>query len=455
MSNRFLTAALLLTVACPAPKAPEQSQSSTPTMPTGDTTWVRQSALYEVFVQDFSPSGDFKGVTANLDRIETAGANVIWLMPIHPIGEKNRKGVLGSPYAPRDYRGINPALGTSADLKELIAAAHTRGMKVILDWVPDHTSPDHAWVKDHPDYYHRNEKGEPLTPRDGDGKLTDWTDVSQLDFGNPAVRKEMTDVMSWWLKEYDLDGYRVDVAGFVPDDYWKEAVPAIRASVPKRILLLAEWGDLKMHTFGFDLTYGWDAYKNLKEVWKGASADSFIQREVTEVVAMPANTVGRLRFTTNHDETAWDDTPVAIFGAGARAAFVANILLPGRPLLYNGQEVESPQKLPLFSKELVNWDHAGGAEARAFYARVLKLARTDSAFTGGALAAVKTSDPRHVIAYARGNRLVLVNPRNKAVSFSVENHTVDGAEDLLGSPAQKSDKVNLPPYGAVVLAPVK
>lgn len=452
MSKRLLTAALLLAAACPAPRAPEQSHATTD-MPI-DTTWIGTSVLYEVFVQDFSPSGDFKGVTANLARIESAGANVVWLMPVHPIGEKNRKGVLGSPYAPRDYRAVNPALGSAADLKDLIKAAHARGMKVILDWVPDHTSADHPWISARPDFYHRNDKGEASTPRDPDGNLTDWTDVAQLNFGNPAVRQEMRAVMEWWIREFQLDGFRVDVAGFVPFDFWQEALPALRKSAaPRRLLLLAEWGDLKMHTAGYDLTYGWDAYKQLKAVWNGSAADSFVAREVAEHQAMPAGAAGRLRFTTNHDETAWDNPPVTIFGAGARAAFVANILLPGRPLIYNGQEIESPQKLPLFDKELVDWNRAGGEEARAFYARVLQLTRTDSAFVNGPLAAVRTSSPKQVIAYARGNRVVLVNPRDKAVSFRVEGHNLDGAQDLLGGPPQSGTTVKLPPYGAVVLAP--
>ncbi len=156
---------------------------------------MSRSALYEVFVQDFSPSGDLRGVTAGLDRIQSSGANVIWLMPIHPIGVVNRKGTLGSPYAAMDYRAINPAYGTAEDLKALVDAVHARGMKVILDWVPDHTSPDNPWVREHPEYYFHNEQGEPSVPRDEDGKLTDWTDVVQLDYGNPALRAEMTGTM--------------------------------------------------------------------------------------------------------------------------------------------------------------------------------------------------------------------------------------------------------------------
>lgn len=417
-----------------------------------DSSWVARAALYEVFVQDFSPSGDFRGVTAGLDRIQAAGADVIWLMPIHPIGVEGRKGTLGSPYAAKDYRAINPSYGTADDLHALVAAAHGRGMKVILDWVPDHTAPDHPWVKEHPEYYFRDAEGHPMVPRDADGKLTDWTDVVQLDFGNPEVRREMTATMQWWLQEFSLDGFRVDVAGFVPVSYWREAIPELRASVPRPILMLAEWGDLAYNGAGFDLTYGWDSYKRLKAVWRGAPASTFVRGELPDMAAMPASGM-RMRFSTNHDETAWDNTPVGIFGAGAgaRAAFVALTLLPGRPLLYNGQEVESPQKLPLFERELVQWDQPHGEEARRFYARVLELVRTRPPLLRGDFVEIATSAPKDVIAYRRGGIVVLVNPRSRPLKFRVNGIDISGWKDLLGSGVQHGARVTLPAYGVLVL----
>lgn len=417
-----------------------------------DTSWVARSALYEVFVQDFSPAGTFRGVIEGLDRIQSTGADVIWLMPIHPIGVANRKGTLGSPYAAKDYRAVNPAYGTAADFRALVDAAHARGMKVILDWVPDHTSPDHPWVTEHPDYYIRDTSGKPSVPREPDGKLTDWTDVVQLDFKNPAVRREITDAMKYWLQEFNLDGFRVDVAGFIPYDFWREAVPAVRASVPRTILLLAEWDDLEMHRLGFDLTYAWDSYDHLKAVWQGGPVSTFIRSELAEMRDMPAGGM-RMRFSTNHDKTAWDDPPLKIFGgsAGARAAFVAVALLPGRPLLYNGQEVESPQKLGLFEREAIIWDQPGADKARAFYAAVVKLTRTEPALLGRDLQAVTTNEPRDVIAYRRGNLVVLVNARPKAVKLTVTGVPASGARDLLTNNIQKGGTVSLPAYGAVVL----
>jgi len=449
MLNRLTCLVLIgvpLTVACAAPgQAPALAAAP-------DTSWVARSALYEVFVQDFSPSGNFRGVIDGLDRIESSGADVIWLMPIYSIGVLNRKGTLGSPYAVRDYRAINPAYGTAADFRALVQAAHARGMKLILDWVPNHTAPDHPWVREHPDYYIRNERGEPSVPRDDKGKLTDWTDVVQLDYRNPAVRREMIAAMQYWLKEFDMDGFRVDVAGFIPYDFWREAVPAIRGSVPRRILLLAEWGDLEMHRLGFDLTYAWDSYDRLKAVWEGAPASSFVKGELADMKAMPQGGM-RMRFTTNHDKTAWEDPPGKIFGrgAGARAAFVAAALLPGRPLLYNGQEVESPQKLGLFESQPIVWNQNGADEARAFYRSVLKLARTEPSLLGRDLRPVETSVPRDVIAYRRGDLVVLVNARPRPVRFSVTGFQVKDSRDLLSNNVLRGDTISLPAYGAVVL----
>lgn len=440
----FIAASLTLTSAA-------SGQNPAPAL-APDTSWVARSALYEVFVQDFSPAGNFRGVIEGLERIRSTGADVIWLMPIHPIGALNRKGSLGSPYAARDYHGINPAYGNAAEFRALVQAVHARGMKLILDWVPDHTSPDHPWVKEHPDYYIRNERGEPSVPRDAEGKLTDWTDVVQLDYKNPALRREIIATMRYWLQEFGIDGFRVDVAGFIPYDFWREAVPALRSSVPRPILLLAEWGDPEMHRVGFDLTYAWESYDRLKAVWQGGPASSFIQGELTDMQAMPPGGM-RMRFTTNHDKTAWEDPPVKIFGRGpgARAAFVAVALLPGRPLLYNGQEVESPQKLPLFERDIIRWNQPHASEARAFYARVVGLARTDPSLLGRDLEAVETSGPKDVIAYRRGDLVVLVNARPRGVRVAVTGFKVAGARDLLSNAVQGSDSVALPAYGAMVL----
>ena len=432
-------------LACARPEPPAATA-------TADTTWVATSALYEVFVQDFSPSGDLRGVMNGLDRIQQTGANVIWLMPLHPRGILERKGVLGSPYAARDYSAIDSAFGTAADLRALVDSAHGRGMKVIVDWVPNHTAVDNVWVTQHPDFYVHDSAGKLITPIDSKGKPTDWTDVAELDFGNPALRRAMVDEMSRWLRDDNLDGFRVDAAGFVPYDFWRDAVPALRAAVPRRILLLAEWGDAEMNRLGFDLTYGWSSYSRLKAVWDSAPASSFVEQVLKDLDSVPAS--GRLRFTTNHDETAWDAPPVKRFKttSGARAAFVAMALLPGRPLLYNGQEVESPQQLGLFQREAVAWDQPDAAAARAYYTSVIDLARKNPAFLSGTLTRVETSAPADIIAYRRDSVLVLVNARARETRFAITGFDVKGARSLLTAPTISGDTVVLPGYGAAVLA---
>ena len=447
---RHRSACLWLAAWCLA-AGPALGQS--PSSASADTSWVGRAALYEVFVQHFSPQGTLRGVIDGLDRIAASGADVVWVMPVHPIGVAGRKGTLGSPYAARDYRAINPAYGTADDFHALVRAVHARGMKIILDWVPDHTALDHPWIREHPDFYIRNERGEPSPPRGPDGKLTDWTDVAQLDFGNAALRREMIATMRWWLATFGIDGFRVDVAGYIPTDFWREAVPALRKSVPRRLLLLAEWDDPELLRIGYDLTYSWSSHRALEEVWKGKPASSFIQQVVADLATLPAPG-GRMRFTTNHDMTAWENPPLTIFGgsAGARAAYVAAALLPGRPLLYNGQEVESPQKLGLFERGAIVWAQPGADAARAFYRRVVELARTEPAFLIGDLAPVATTAPDDVIAYRRGEAVVLVNPRARGVRFAVKGCPTDGARDLLSGRQQRGDTVVLAPHGALVLA---
>jgi glycosidase len=446
-------ACVFLATAYAVAARPAAAQRAAPAL-APDTSWVRRGALYEIFVRDFSSSGDLRGVIRGLDRVQAVGANVIWLMPIYPVGVKNRKDPLGSPYSVRDYHAIDPAYGTPADFRELVDSVHARGMKLILDWVPNHTAWDNVWITAHPEFYARNERGEMTVPRDDHGKLTDWTDVAQLDYHNPGLRREMIATMRWWLQQYGIDGFRVDVAGFVLDDFWREALPALRAAVPRPILFLAEWGDPKMHRLGFDLTYAWDSYSRLKAVWRGAPADSFVASEVADLRAMPPGGM-RMRFTTNHDENAWDNPPVTIFGgsAGARAAYVAMALLPGRPLIYNGQGVESPQKLGLFVRDTIVWDQPQAAAAQDFYRRVLTLARTDTALISGSFGEIATSAPGDVIAYRRGDLLVLVNARNHDARFVVRGVAVDGARDLLSDVTQHGDTVALPGFGAVALRP--
>jgi glycosidase len=445
--RRFLALTAFLTVAAGC----ATGTGGPATLASAGPEWTARTALYELFVRDFSPEGDLQGVIAGLDRVEAVGAEVIWLMPIHPIGEVERKGPHGSPYSVTDYRAIHPDFGDAADFRSLVSAVHARGMKLILDWVPNHTAWDHVWVTRRPEWYARNEAGEMTVPRDERGELTDWTDVVELDYGHPGLRRAMIDEMRYWLQEFGIDGFRVDVAGMVPDDFWREAIPQLRAA--GATLLLAEWGDPRMHGLGFDLTYPWGSYHRLKEVWRGeAAAAEFVHAEMEELAQLPEGGY-RMRFSTNHDETAWDAPPVTLFGGpgGARAAFVAMALLPGPPLIYNGQEIESPQTLGLFVRDPIEWDRPGAAEARAFYRHVVDLSRRHDDLAVGPLAAVETDAPADVIAYRRGDVVVLVNTRPRSISVGTPGLETRGAPDLLHGGRHPGGSLELGPYRAAVL----
>ncbi len=444
LAYRTLLASLVLLAAC----APDQPTEA----PMSSSELAARTALYEVFVRDFSPEGTFQGVIRGLDRIQDTGAQVVWLMPIYPVGEKNRKGTYGSPYAVRDYRGINPDFGTADDLHALVDSVHARGMMLILDWVPNHSAWDNVWITEHPEYYARNDAGEITVPRDPDGNLTDWTDVAELDYSNPGLRQAMGDAMKYWVEDFDIDGFRVDVAGWIPPDFYRTVIPQLRAASDGTLLMLAEWGEPWLLDVGFDLIYPWSSYARLKRVWGGAPAVQFVGEELAELAELPEG--GHvMRMTTNHDETAWDEPPVILFdgSAGARAAYVAMALLPGPPLLYNGQAVESPQELPLFEKEPVEWDQPNAAQTRAFYRKVIDLSKTKPALYEGDLQLVYTDVENDVIAYSRDNVMVLVNARNRPVTATVDALDLNGATDLLGGATWEGNTVELPAYGAVVL----
>ena len=370
-----------------------------------------------MFVQDFSPSGNFRGVIDGLDRIQSAGADVLWLMPIYPIGVLNRKGTLGSPYAVRDYRGFNPAYGNAADFRALVRGgacardeAHPR-----LGAEPHLAGPSLGQGASRLLRPERAGRAERAARREGEADRLDRRGAARLQESGGAARDDRHHaVLAEGVRHRRLPGrcrrlHPLSTSGA------RRSRP-LRAAVPRRILLLAEWGDLEMHRLGFDLTYAWDSYDRLKAVWQGAPASSFVQARAAGHEGHARRAACACASRTNHDKTAWEDPPVTIFGrgAGARAAFVAVALLPGRPLLYNGQEVESPQKLGLFEREPIVWDQPGAAEARAFYAAVLKLARTEPALVGRDLRPVETSAPKDVIAYRRGDLVVLVNAEAQA-----------------------------------------
>ncbi|MFM7770168.1 MAG: alpha-amylase family glycosyl hydrolase, partial [Bacteroidota bacterium] len=259
--------------------------------------WSKNATIYEVNVRQHSPQGNFAALEKDLPRIDSLGIDILWLMPIHPIGELNRKGSLGSYYSVKNYTGVNPEYGTLQDFKKLVNTAHGLGMKVIIDWVGNHTAWDHPWMTQHPDWYTKDANGNVIPP------VADWSDVADLNFDNKEMRKEMIRALEYWVKECDIDGYRCDVAMMVPTDFWDEARAALDAIKP--VFMLAEAEQKDHHLKAFDMSYGWELLHIMNGVAKGEKNIDEIDAYMLRQAADYPKSAYKMCFTTNHDENTW------------------------------------------------------------------------------------------------------------------------------------------------------
>ena len=316
--------------------------------------WARDAVIYEVNVRQFTPEGTFKALESHLARLDSLGVDILWLMPVQPIGIAGRKGILGSYYAVADYRRTNPEFGTQADLKAVIDSAHALGLKVILDWVPNHTANDHTWITAHPDWYLRNADGTISVARNNEDQPTDWTDVAELDYTSAEMRLAMIADMTWWMTDMGIDGFRQDVAGGVPMAFWREARAALAAAKPD-VFMLAE-SERPLDHDAFDATYGWEFHHLLNAIAQGKEPvgriDDYLAKQQREY---PANAF-RMYFTSNHDENSWQGTEFERMGDDHKPAFVlAATLANSFPLLYTGQEAGLNKRLRFFQKDTVSW----------------------------------------------------------------------------------------------------
>jgi glycosidase len=360
--------------------------------------WSYNATIYEVNIRQFSPEGTFAAFEEHLPRLNDLGIKILWIMPIHPIGEVERKGGLGSYYSVKDYKGINPEFGTMDDFKRLVAKAHDLGMKVIIDWVANHTSHDNHLVFDHPDWYTRDSVGNLLSP-------FDWSDVVQLNFDNEELRDYMVGALKFWVEEANIDGFRCDVAAMVPTDFWNRARKELDKIKP--VFMLAEADAVDLQEFAFDADYGWEFHHIMNEVAKGKQTviniDEYYQRELAKY---PKNTI-RMHFTSNHDENSWAATEFTRLGAGVKTFAALSFVIPGMPLLYNGQEVAFNRMLKFFDKDLIDW--TPNDEYTQFYKTLIDLKANNSvlmaADKGADMFRVKTSNDVNVFAFTRENEV--------------------------------------------------
>ncbi|MFZ5636543.1 MAG: alpha-amylase family glycosyl hydrolase [Pseudomonadota bacterium] len=357
--------------------------------------WSKNAVLYQINLRQFTAEGTLSAAERELPRLKALGVDILWLMPVHPIGEQHRKGTLGSPYSVRDYYGVNPEFGTKADLKRFVDAAHAQGMYVILDWVANHTAWDNPLVERHPEWYARDWKGDfHPTP------WWDWSDIINLDYAQPGLRKYMTEAMVHWVRDVGVDGYRCDVAGFVPLEFWENLRAELDAIKP--VFMLAEWESRDLHARAFDATYAWSWYDAMHQIAQGKADVNRLYTFYSWNEAFFPRGAMRMNFVSNHDKNSWEGTEFEAFGDGVEAAMVLSFVADGIPLIYNGQEAGNPKRLAFFEKDPIAWrPHRNGA----LYADLIRLKKRTSALWNGRWGAMMVHVPNdrlaHVLSFVR------------------------------------------------------
>ncbi len=368
-----------------------------PTVRITHPAWSKHAAIYQINTRQFTPEGTFRAAEAHLPRLKELGVTILWLMPIHPIGQVNRKGTLGSPYSVKDYYGVNPEFGTLDDLKHFVRAAHDLGLYVILDWVANHSAWDCNLVSEQPEWYARDWKGDfRPTP------WWDWPDVIDFDYDQPGIRRYMTEALCYWVREAGVDGYRCDVAGFVPTDFWDTARREMDAIKP--VFMLAEWEARDLHSAAFDMTYAWHWNDVVHKIAMGqANVDALRVYYSWNEKAYPRD-IMRMLFVSNHDKNAWEGTEFEQFGDCLEGAIVLSVISEGMPLIYNGQEAGNPRRLAFFEKDPIDWQpHPLGD----LYRRLLALKRDNTALWNAAWGArmidVPNNVPTQALSFVRQN----------------------------------------------------
>lgn len=410
--------------------------------------WVKNAVIYEVNIRQFTPEGTFQAFRKHLPRLKELGVDILWIMPVQPIGKKNRKGSLGSYYAVKDYYGINPEFGTEKDFTELVKAIHAQGMKVLIDWVPNHTAWDNELTVQHPEWYQHDYKGQFISPRGWD-----WSDVIALDYEQPGLRAYMTDALTYWVKQFDIDGYRCDVAGYVPTDFWVQVRQSLDAVKP--VMMLAEWDDRAIH-YAFDMTYAWELETAMRQVASGERDATAINAYMARQINSTALGELKMTHTSNHDKNAWEGTVFERFGKAAETFAALTFVVEGMPLIYSGQEVGLNRPLAFFEKDSISW---GDHPFNALYSRLIKLKKDNPALWNGEwgsrMLPLPTSSPSQINAIYRekdDNRVLAVfNNSPEPATFSILSAQYAGNYKIFKSRSEVeltgSDTLSLGPWG--------
>ena len=401
---------------------------------------LENAVIYEANIRQYSAEGTFNAFTKDIPKLKELNVKIIWLMPIFPISETKRKAtggdfaskiedsvqrnkMLGSYYAVTDYTKVNPEFGTMEDLRTLIDTAHENGMYVILDWVPNHTGWDHIWIKEHPEYYTKNSKGEITDPLNEDGTSVGWEDVADLDYSNEGLQKEMIEDMEYWITTEKIDGFRCDVAGSVPTAFWEKAIPQLRSK--KDIFMLAEaWEPELLKENLFDMAYGWDSHHVMNEIAQGKKDVSAFDAYIKKLDTIYEKDDILMNFITNHDENSWNGTVKERMGNASDAMLALTYTMPGMPLIYSGQEYDLNHRLLFFEKDSIPKTKG---KAWPLLEKLGKLKATKAALEGGKNAAfferITTSNDAKVLAFRRkkgeGEIIYLANLSKEPLKFKL------------------------------------
>ena len=381
--------------------------------------WSKNLSIYEVNIRQYTPEGTFNAFAEHLPRLKELGTDILWLMPIHPIGEKNRKGSMGSYYAVKDYYGINPEFGTEEDFINLINKIHELEMYVIIDWVANHSAWDNELINKHPEWYTKNKEGKIIPP------VPDWSDVADFNYEIPEMQEYMTDALIYWVENFNIDGYRCDVAGMVPVEFWNKVRHELDKIKP--VFMLAEANEPELHEYAFDMTYAWTMHFIWNEIAQGKKTVDDLANQYEAEKTKYNSSDYRLNFTSNHDENSWKGTAFERLGDAAKTFAVFSVTMPGMPLIYSGQEACMNKRLLFFEKDTIDW--AKECSFDELYSTLLKLKKENPALWngdfGGTMERISTTADDKIFAFSRtkdDNQVItILNLSPDEVEFELTN----------------------------------
>ncbi len=339
--------------------------------------WSYSAVLYELNIRQFTPEGTFSAARERLPFLRSVGIDAIWLMPIYPIGIEGRKGGLGSYYSIRDYTGVNEEFGSAEELRAFIAAAHALGMKVLLDWVANHTARDARWITERPaDWYERDEAGVAKVP-------WDWTDTAKLNYSNHDVWRGQIEAMRYWVEEFAIDGFRCDMAMLVPIEFWQEVAEELHRTKPD-IFMLAEAEEDNLFDRAFNMSYQWNVHHIMCDIAKGARRVWDMRNAIhAERTKYPLEAM-RMSFTSNHDENSWSGSEQTRFGEALEVMTAMTFLMPSTmPLIYTGQEVGYDHSFEFFDRDPIPEEVYKENHTTELYRRLSALKHSEAALAAG------------------------------------------------------------------------